>query len=220
MQGLVDLGRSPDGSEVAIRPSLARFGTVLGAIAPAMALMAISAAGWAVRSSVSGGTATPIIVAMFVSLVAFFGAYLSLYMRNFSVFAGQGYFGKTDALGRRHIWSRDSLDRAVLRTVNFGQGANPRYMLLSADGTPLILFSPRVFDSVATDALFRKLSIDVNERSEVLGPAELRHEFPKAIPRWAAHPRRLGILVVVAFVVVLAAIVMLAVLNYRPAPGQ
>jgi hypothetical protein len=158
-------------------------------------------------------------VALFVGLVAFLVAYLSLYMRNFSVFAGQGYFGKTDALGRRHTWSRDSLDRAVLRTVNFGQGANPRYMLLAADGTPLILFSPRMFDSVATDSLFRKLSIDVNERSEVLGPAELRREFPKAIPWWAAHPRRLGILVVVASVVVLAAIVMLAVLNYRPAPG-
>jgi hypothetical protein len=92
-------------------------------------------------------------------------------------------------------------------------------MLLAADGTPLILFSPRMFDPVATQSLFRKLSIDVNERSDVLGPAELRREFPKAIPWWAAHPRRLGILVVVAFVVVLAAIVMLAVLNYRPAPG-
>jgi len=215
----VDLGHSPDGSEVAIRPSPARLRRVLGAIAPAMGLMAIGAAAWAVKSSVSGGTTAPIMVALFVGLVAFLGAYLSLYMRNFSVFAGQGYFGKTDALGRRHIWSRDSLDRAVLRTVNFGEGANPRYMLLAADGTPLILFSPRMFDSVATDSLFRKLSIDVNERSEVLGPAELRREFPRAIPWWAAHPRRLGILVVVAFVVVLAAIVMLAVLNYRPASG-
>jgi hypothetical protein len=220
MQGLVDLGRSPDGSEVAIRPSLARFGMVLSATAPAMALIAISAAAWAVRSSVSGGIATPIIVAMFVSVPAFFIAYLALYVRNFSVFAGHGYFGKTDALGRRHTWSRDSLDRAVLRTVNFGQGANRRYMLLSTDGTPLILFSPRMFDPAATDALFRKLSIDVSERSEVLGPAELRREFPKAVPWWAAQPRRLGILVVVAFVVVLAAIVTLAVLNYRPTPGQ
>ena len=182
-----------------------------------MALMALSAVAWAVRSSVSGAAATPIIVAMFISIVAFFVAYLSLYLRNFSVFAGQGYFGKTNALGRRHTWARDSLDRAVLRTVNFGQGANPRYMLLSADGTPLILFSPRMFDSAATDALFRKLSIDVNERFEVLGPAELRREFPKAIPRWAAHPRRLGILVVGAVVIVLAAITILAVLNYHPA---
>ena len=87
MQGLVHLARSPDGSELAIRPSLARFGTVRGAIAPAMALIAISVAAWSVKSSVGGGTATPIIVAMFVSLVAFFVAYLSLYMRNFSVFA-------------------------------------------------------------------------------------------------------------------------------------
>jgi hypothetical protein len=220
MQSLVDRGSSPDGSEVAIRPSPARFRRVLGATVLAMALTAISAAAWAVRSSVNGEATTPIIVAMFVGLVAFFVAYLSLYLRNFSVFAGQGYFGKTDALGRRHVWSRDILDRAVLRTVNFGQGANPRYMLLSADGAPLILFSARMFEPVTTDALFRKLSIDVNERSEVLGPAELRREFPKAIPWWATHPRRLGILVVGSFVVVLAAIVILAVLNYRPAPSQ
>ena len=216
MQGLVDLVGPADGSEVVIRPSTARLRKVLTAIAPAVVVMGIGLLAWAIRLvSISGGVAAAGVAAMVLSLVAFLGSYLALYVRNFSVFAGHGYFGKTDALGRRRVWRRETLGRAVLRTVNFGQGANPRYMLVSTDGTPLILFSPRMFDPVATDALFRQLAVHVDARDDVLGPAELRREFPKAVPVWAVHPRLLGLGLVLCVVAVLAVIVTGAVFTYH-----
>jgi hypothetical protein len=115
---------------------------VLTAIAPAMTLMALGLLAWTLRLVSRGGIGAAGAVAIVLLLAAFLVSYIALYLRNFSVFAGQGYFGKTDALGRRRIWPREMLDRVVLRTVNFGQGANPRYMLMSTDGAPLILFSP------------------------------------------------------------------------------
>jgi hypothetical protein len=215
MQGLVELASPPDGSEVLIRPSSAGLRKVLAAIAPATTLMALGLLAWTMRSASSGGVGAAGAAAIVVVLAAFLVSYIALYLRNFSVFAGQGYFGKTDALGRRRIWPRETLDRAVLRTVNFGQGANPRYMLISTDGTPLILFSPRMFEPVATDALFRRLAVPVDARDEVLGPAELRCEFPKAVPMWAVHPRLLGLGFVLCLLAVLAVIVTGAVLSYR-----
>jgi hypothetical protein len=177
--------------------------------------MALGLLAWTMSQLSRGGIGAAGAVAMVLVLVVFLVSYLALYLRNFSVFAGHGYFGKTDAMGRRHTWPRETLDRVVLRTVNFGQGANPRYMLISTDGTPLILFSPRMFDPVATDALFRRLSMNVDARDEVQGPAELRREFPKAVPLWAVHPRLLGLGLVLGFVVVLAVIVTGAVLANR-----
>jgi hypothetical protein len=88
-------------------------------------------------------------------------------------------------------------------------------MLMSTDGTPLILFSPRMFEPIATNTLFRRLAIAVDARDEVLGPAELRREFPKAVPLWAVHPRLLGLGFVLCLVAVLAVIVTGAVLSYR-----
>jgi hypothetical protein len=215
MLGLVELAGPPDASEVVIRPSSARLRKVLAAIAPATSLMALGLLAWTMSQLSRGGIGAAGAVAMVLVLVVFLVSYLALYLRNFSVFAGHGYFGKTDALGRRRIWPRETLDRAVLRTVNFGQGANPRYMLISTDGTPLILFSPRMFDPIATDALFRQLSVQVDVRDEVLGPAELRREFPKAVPLWAVHPRLLGLGLVLGVFAVLAVIVVGAVLTYR-----
>ena len=177
--------------------------------------MALGLLFWTVRLGSSGGAAAAAAIALVLVLVAFLVSYLALYLRNFSVFAGHGYFGKTDAIGRRRIWPGETLDRAVFRTVNFGQGANPRYMLISTDGKPLIQFSPRMFEPEATDALFRQLSIQVDARDEVQGPAELRREFPKAVPLWAVHPRLLGLGFVLCLVAVLALIVTGAVLTYR-----
>jgi hypothetical protein len=179
-----------------------------------MTVMTLGLLAWTMRSASSGGVGAAGAVAIVLVLAAFLVSYIALYLRNFSVFAGQSYFGKTDALGRRRIWPRETLDRAVLRTVNFGQGANPRYMLISTDGTPLILFSPRMFEAVATNALFRRLAIKVDERDEVMGPAELRREFPKAVPWWSVHPRLLGIGLAFSFAV-LALIVTGAVLTNR-----
>jgi hypothetical protein len=180
-----------------------------------MTLMALGLLAWTARLVSTGGVGAAGAVAMVLVLAAFLVSYIALYLRNFSVFAGHGYFGKTDAMGRRRVWPRETLDRAVLRTVNFGQGANPRYMLISTDGTPLILFSPRMFEPIATSALFRRLAVHVDARDEVLGPAELRREFPKAVPMWAVHPRLLGLGLVLCLFAVLAVIVTGAVLTYR-----
>jgi hypothetical protein len=72
-----------------------------------------------------------------------------------------------------------------------------------------------MFEPAATSALFRRLAVNVDARDEVLGPAELRREFPKAVPMWAVHPRLLGIGLAFGFVAVLALLVTGAVLTYR-----
>ena len=101
---------------------------------------------------------------MFVGLVAFFVAYLSLYLRNFSVSLGKATLARQmhsgDAtFGPATFWIGRSSEPSIS-----GQGANPPYMLLSADGAPLILFSARMFEPATTDALFHQ-AIDRCQRA-------------------------------------------------------
>ena len=191
-----------DAAEVVLRPAFARYRRGVVRSLPWL-LLALGASAALFTRALLGGVGPSVVVGLAVLVAGATVAYLFLNLRNATVFAGDGYFGRTGFLGGRRVWQRAELVHVEERRVSLGQGSRPRLLFVGHDRKLLMNVPVELYSDDDVQRLVSKLGVHLLRKPDIYGAARLRREFPSAVPWWLAHPLLSALLIAVLTMVVL-----------------
>ncbi len=118
-------------------------------------------------------------------------------------------FGRTDRLGRRHLYPRSDIARAVRLRIRTSRGTRCAIVLVSRSGRAHVTAFEDAFNPLEIDEYVSALGLTVeSETGPALSLSEFARRFPGTLPLWATHPTVAGVLVGVVLVVIVTAIVL------------
>jgi hypothetical protein len=191
--------------EFIMRPSPARFRASLKVRLAFFAPLAISALAFTARSLLGGGLGAVVTGGCGIAVACLTAALYALFLRNVAYSARPDHLQRSNIFGCQRTWRRVDLDRAVVRTVNIGQGPIERCAFLGLDGTAVATIAMPFFDRAALDALCGVLGLPIDQNPATLTGRQFRTEFPKALSWWEANALLVGL--GIAFLIVAAVVV-------------
>ena len=131
-------------------------------------------------------------------------AYISLWRANVRLLIGQGQVGHQGIFGRRQVWLRGQLDRAVDMTVIYTRSARPvrGVYLLAADGKRVLALNARAWNPEDVRDFIQASGAVLDYRDQPLTAAEAKRQFPKAFG-WGTQHVMLGTIVTMILTIVL-----------------